>query len=152
MVIGHKDIEEVKALQVDNATIDRVSEVKFLSRVDPMLKKIKFFGNISKKLDKSTRILICNTIVAPHFSYCSTILYLSKNTHIERLQKQQRKSLLIIRRKITSHSCERSTWGGRMVLTKAFHTFLKRSPYILILACVTTSLRVVPQDSIFHHS
>ncbi len=114
MVLGHKNIENVKRLSVGNAVIDRVSEIKYLGCIideklnfnancnyvcKKMAKKTNFFGRISIKLNKSTRLLVYNTIIAPHINYCSTILFLSDKSHIDRIQKLQNKCMRIILRK-----------------------------------------------------
>lgn len=114
MVITHKVIDSMDPIKINGIAIERVSEMKYLGCIiddwlnfddncdhicKKMGKKISFFGRIAKKLDKVTRILIYNTIIAPHINYCSTILYLSAASHIERVQKLQNRCMRIILRK-----------------------------------------------------
>lgn len=114
MVLGHKNVENVNQINVGSAVIDRVSEIKYLGCIideklnfnsncdlmcKKMAKKTNFFGRISNKLNKSTRLLVYNTIIAPHINYCSTILFLSDKSHIHRIQKLQNKCMRIILRK-----------------------------------------------------
>lgn len=111
MVISHKKIDNLNPIVINGNAIERVYQMKYLGciiddRLDfddncnfvskKIAKKIGFLGRISKKLDKSTRILIYNTIIAPHIDYCSSILYLSTPSHIERLQRLQNRGMRII--------------------------------------------------------
>lgn len=114
MVLGHKNVLNVNQLNIGSASIERVSEIKYLGCIidekldfnancdyvcKKMAKKTNFFGRISNKLDKATRILVYNTIIAPHINYCSTILFLSDKSHIDRVQKLQNKCMRIMLRK-----------------------------------------------------
>lgn len=114
MVLGHKKIEKVDQLKIGEAVIDRVKVIKYLGcMIDEQLnfkqncdyvcrkmaKKVNFFGRISKCLDKTTKLLVYNTIIAPHIKYCSTILFLSDKSHVERIQKLQNKCMRIILKK-----------------------------------------------------
>lgn len=110
MVLGHKNVDNVNQISIGDA----VNEIKYLGCIideqlnfnancdyvcKKMAKKTNFFGRISNKLNKSTRLLVYNTIIVPHINYCSTILFLSDKNHIDRVQKLQNKCMRIILRK-----------------------------------------------------
>lgn len=80
MVLAHQHIADMDPIKISDAEIERVFDIKYLGciiddRLDfnknynfvckKMAKKINFFGRISKKLDKSTKILIYRIIFAP---------------------------------------------------------------------------------------
>ena len=122
MILGHRTVEVVNELKMGSAVIDRVNMIKYLGCVidekltfngncdyvcKKLAKKVNFFGRVSNKLDKATRILVYNTIIAPHIQYCSTILFLSNKTQLERIQKLQNKCMkIILRKKWRTHSNE----------------------------------------------
>lgn len=120
ILLCHKDVEEVNELRIGNVVIERTREIKYLGCIidekltfngncdyacKKLAKKVNFFSRISNRLDKETRILVYNTIIAPHISYCSTILFLSNKTQIERIQKLQNRCMkIILRKKWRTHS------------------------------------------------
>ena len=98
-------------LYIDGSKIDFVSEIKYLGVIlDPQLnfslhinyickklgKKIGFFARISKWLSLWTKKLVFNTIILPHFNYCSALLISCTQEDIYRLQLQQNKAMRII--------------------------------------------------------
>lgn len=97
--INGKNIEQVKNIKYLGAIID--NELKFYQHVDNMCKKISkkigFFKRIRNKIDTFTAINIYNTIIKPHFEYCSTLLYTCCNqSQKNRLQKLQNKCMRTI--------------------------------------------------------
>lgn len=111
MILSNREqLSDMKVI-IDGANIVRVSEIVYLGIViDDKLKfnnnmdyvckklgkKINFFSRISRKLDLESRITVYNTIVSPHFKYCSTIMFLSNETGLKRLQVFQNKAMRII--------------------------------------------------------
>ena len=102
---------EQNVVQINGENIERVNEFKYLGVViddkmslkpntdyvcKKLSKKIYFLGRIRKKLSITTAIKIYNAIVKPHFQYCSTILFLTSQGDIARLQKLQNKAMRII--------------------------------------------------------
>lgn len=61
-----------------------------------MAKKTNYLGRMAFKLNLESKITIYNTCIAPHLNYCSTILYQSSETQIQRLQKIQNKAMRYI--------------------------------------------------------
>lgn len=103
---------------LEGVQIEIVNEIKYLGIVidkdlkfDPhynyickkISKKIAFLRRIRSKISTITAIRIYNTIVKPHFEYCSTLLFLGSRQMKERLQKLQNKGMRCILR------CQRLT-------------------------------------------
>lgn len=59
-------------------------------------KKVGFFYRISKNLSYWTKLLVFNTIISPHFTYCISLLIASNNTEVRRLQLLQNKCMRTI--------------------------------------------------------
>lgn len=96
---------------IENIVIEKVSEMKYLGCfIDEKLnfgcnannickkvgKKLGFLGRISHKLDFLSKITVYNTIVMPHFRFCSTLLFLSSVSDIRRMQVLQNKAMRVI--------------------------------------------------------
>ena len=116
MVIGSKTncrkfVELNLGLNINGDAIDYVSEIKYLGvYLDPQLsfsshvdylckklgKKIGFFNRIASCLSQWSKMLIYNTIILPHFNYCSSLLISCTKNDIDRLQIQQNKAMRII--------------------------------------------------------
>ena len=96
--IGGENIELVTHIKYLGIIIDR--KLKFEMHVDyiskKVAKKINFMNRISKQLTQWSRLLIYNTIIMPHFTYCSTIFYLINQTQIAKLQLLQNRAMRII--------------------------------------------------------
>lgn len=89
-------IEKVNSIKYLGVIID--SGLKFHEHIEYICKKIGkkigFFKRIRNKICTLTAIKVFNTMIKPHFEYCSSILYSCCNqTHIERLQKLQNKAM-----------------------------------------------------------
>lgn len=59
-------------------------------------KKLGFAYRVSKHLTLYTRKTIYNTIIKPHFEYCSSILYMCNDTSISKLQLLQNRCMRFI--------------------------------------------------------
>lgn len=59
-------------------------------------KKLGFAYRVSKHLTLNTRKTIYNTIIKPHFEYCSSILYMCNDTNISKLQLLQNRCMRFI--------------------------------------------------------
>ena len=55
-----------------------------------------FFSRISHHISTKTKITVYNTIIKPHFDYCSTIMYLFDLNKISQLQRLQNRGMRII--------------------------------------------------------
>lgn len=98
VTIDGNSILETRIIKYLGVMID--SDLNFEANVDyvvkKMSKKIGFLGRNKNKMNKQTRLLYYNAVIAPHVDYCSSILFLASETQIEKLQKQQNKALRLI--------------------------------------------------------
>jgi hypothetical protein len=103
--IDNEKLENVNVMKYLGVYID--SHLKFDDHVSYVLRKagrkISYLGRIGKKLSRSTKTLIYNCIVAPHFDYCASILWNATDENIKKLQVLQNKAMRIILQ------CKRST-------------------------------------------
>lgn len=98
-------------IKINGTTIQRVYEMKYLGViVDPQLtfsthvdflckklgKKIGFFRRISNDLSPWSKMIVYNTIISPHFSYCNSLLLSCPQECINRLQVLQNKCMRIL--------------------------------------------------------
>lgn len=112
MVIYSSAIANINE-KVDGENIDYVNEINYLGViidnklsftkyvdciVKKVAKKINFFGRISVKLGLWAKILVYKTIIAPHFDYCSTVLFLVNEGDMYKLQKLQNRAMRVILR------------------------------------------------------
>lgn len=100
VVINGDEIEYVAEMKYLGIVID--DRLRFRNYVDFLVKKVAkkigFFGRISSKLNVWSKILVYKCIIAPHFEYCSTVLFLATEGDIQRLQKLQNRVMRIILR------------------------------------------------------
>lgn len=104
------DVNKLKIL-LNNKKVEIIQEVKYLGFVidhnlslqahlkyinNKLNKKLYFLSRISKQLSVFTRITVYNTIILPHFQYCSTLLYTMNKSQIANLQIIQNKAMRII--------------------------------------------------------
>lgn len=96
--IGDENIECVHDIKYLGVIID--DQLKFDKHTDNICKKASskagLLNRIKHKLKLENRICIYKTIVAPHFEYCSTILFLLNESRTKRLQKIQNKAMRAI--------------------------------------------------------
>lgn len=100
-------------LEIENTRIEQVNEIKYLGiKLDNKLnfknhiqytigkisKKVGFLKRIRKNINTMCAINIYNTIIKPHFDFCSTILFLGTNDEINRMQILQNKAMRTITR------------------------------------------------------
>lgn len=105
------DLGGLSDIEINNEVIERVDNFKYLGCIidkdlsfsehfkyitNKIAKKVNFLGRISEDLSSWAKQTIYNTIIAPHFYYCSTLLFLMNKTEINLLQKKQNKALRII--------------------------------------------------------
>jgi hypothetical protein len=97
-------------IKIDDIELQRVTEMKYLGVIiDDKLKfdsntnyiikkaakKINFIGRLSNKLTTNSKILLYKSLVAPHFDYCSSILFLANTGQFQDMQKIQNKMMRI---------------------------------------------------------
>ncbi len=113
MLISNRTSDINCEIKLNNYIIETVSEFKYLGVVvDEHLtfqkhaiylsgkinKKVGFLYRIGKYLSECTKLLIYKTIIAPHFNYCSTVIFMMNKTDLNDLQVAQNKALRCITR------------------------------------------------------
>ncbi|RWS09986.1 RNA-directed DNA polymerase from mobile element jockey-like protein, partial [Dinothrombium tinctorium] len=99
-VIKIKDdiVETVKSFKYLGVMFDE--HLSFKYHVEYITKKIgqrvNFLQRIGKNLSKWTKLLIYNTIILPHFDYCSSITWHQNKCDIQQLQIYQNKAMRCI--------------------------------------------------------
>lgn len=93
-------------VKINNVVIQKVKQFKYLGCiVDENLLFTDHCKYITNKIAKKINVLgrmswakltVYKTIIAPHFYFCSTLLFLMNNSDIETLQKKQNRALRII--------------------------------------------------------
>lgn len=111
MIITNRNIHIDCDVKIDNEDIERVEVMKYLGiQIDSKLnfkqninfiikkvsKKIYFLNRIKRKIPLNQRILLYKSIVAPHFDFCSSILYLASKVDMALFQKLQNKGMRMI--------------------------------------------------------
>lgn len=112
MFIGKKTVNRTTpVIHINSEYIEIVNSFKYLGIIidnklnfhehiqhiiKQIAKKIGVLYRASKQLTKHAIQTIYNTIIKPHFQYCSTILFLCTNTDIRKLQVQQNKVMRLI--------------------------------------------------------
>jgi hypothetical protein len=82
MVISYKkslSLDEVK-IKIDDIELQRVTEMKYFGVI--IDDKLKFDRNTNYTI----KILLYKSLVAPHFAYCSSILFLSNAGQFQDMQ------------------------------------------------------------------
>lgn len=111
MVIGYTSMLMNPHIKINNDEIECVKSIKYLGVIidsklnfnehcdyvcKKIAKKLAFLGRIRSKVSKACAINIYNTIILPHFNYCSTILFLCNQQQLQRLQILQNRGMRII--------------------------------------------------------
>ncbi len=107
MVISNKRIiNDNIEIKIGGNIIERVSEIKYLGVIiddklnflkhlqyvkKKLFAKLAMFRKIGSKLDAVTKVTLYKSLVAPHFDYCSSILFSLSESRIKELQKIQNK-------------------------------------------------------------
>lgn len=141
---------ELFALKINNDKIDWVQEIKYLGVIldsklnfkshfeytkKKITKKMYFLSRISPYLSIFTKMTIFQTIIQPHFDYCSTMLYLLNKNQLQCLQKLQNRGMRIILK------CNRYTPIKSMLETLNWLMVEKR----IYLRCMTFIFKLTNQ-------
>lgn len=101
VMLGDDEIERVTKFKYLGIWIDR--KLDFKTHAAEVIKKISFkvsyLFRCSPYLSTWAKKTIFNTLILPHFHYCSSILFLLKQNDISRLQKLQNRSMRVILKK-----------------------------------------------------
>ncbi len=115
MIVGSRqrpnNINSVPDILIGDHMIKRVSNKKFLSVVlDEQLnwhnhidnqyakisKNIALLRRAKRFLTENALITMYNSLVVPHFTYCSTVWHNENITHIDKLSKLQKRAARVI--------------------------------------------------------
>lgn len=96
---------------IDNENIEKVSEIKYLGvMIDENIdfnaqtnyickkagQKVGMLSRMRYKLKIEQRLTIYKAIIAPHFDYCSSIIFIMNDSQLERIQKIQNRAMRAI--------------------------------------------------------
>lgn len=105
------DITPTTIVRINNVQIEQVTKLKYLGVVidqnlcfsehhlyicNKVAKKVNLLRRINQDLSSWTKKSIYQSIIAPHFNFCSTILFLLSDSEISILQKKQNQAMRII--------------------------------------------------------
>lgn len=109
MIIRHPSMAApINKISVDGEELEIVNQIKYLGiMIDDKLdfkenvdyvckkvaKKVGVLSRLTNNITMGARITIYKTIIAPHFDYCSTLLFLSDHAAFDRLQKLQNRAM-----------------------------------------------------------
>lgn len=100
LVIENEEIEIVSKVKYLGITID--NELNLNEHVNYLCKKasskVGVLNRVKNKVKTEERITIYKTIIAPHFEYCPSILFLLSDNQIKRIQKIQNKAMRAVMR------------------------------------------------------
>lgn len=96
--IGQQIIERVEQIKYLGVLID--NRITMESQIDSIIKKasskINFLYRLKKKLTFETKKIVYNSIILPHFDFCSTLYIGCKNEQMNTLQVLQNRAMRII--------------------------------------------------------
>lgn len=109
MIISNKKIDKKDVnIYISGTKLEIESEIKYLGtiidenlsfdkNVNSVCKKIghkaSVMSRLSKELNINQKTMLYKTIVEPHFTYCASLLFLSSESDLQRLQMLQNKCL-----------------------------------------------------------
>lgn len=98
VMLNDKEIEEVNEIKYLGVIID--NQLKYSNHASyitkKIAKKINLLGRIGQDLTVWAKRTIYESIIKPHFNYCSSILFLLSNKEINILQKKQNWAMRIV--------------------------------------------------------
>lgn len=112
MILSRTSIEtDIIECKMGNDVIERVNQIKYLGiliddklcfdkQINECIKKVASKTNvlyrISRSLTFDTKKIVYNTIILPHFQYCSTVYFTCNKEQIAQLQKLQNRAMRLI--------------------------------------------------------
>ena len=103
----------LNSIEIDGEAIESVYQFKYLGviidhklnfkeNVDYVCKKaakkVGILSRLAKNLTFGARVSIYKSVIAPHFDYCSSLLFLCNEASMDRLQKIQNKAMRVVLR------------------------------------------------------
>jgi hypothetical protein len=152
MLFTNKSMVNVR-LFMDGQSVERVSSLKYLGVViDEKLKFQHHLNFVSKKAGKKfgvlcrlnkdltfwSKILVYKSIIAPHFEYCTSILFLFSDTQMYQLQKIQNRCMRLVLR------CGRRVPVRAMLATLGWLSVKQRVYYKTLQLIKKIKLGLVP--------
>jgi hypothetical protein len=101
-------------------------------------KKINFIKRLGHKLNKSAKITLYNAIIAPHFDYCSSILFLANEGEFSQLQILQNRIMRTIL------NCRRTTPRKDMLARLGFMSVKQRVIYNTMTLIYKMEMKLLP--------
>lgn len=98
-------------IEINGAKIEKTDQIKYLGVIiDDQLnfkennlyiskkvaKKIGFFARIAKNMTTSAKINVYKSIIAPHFDYCSSLLFVADGEDSNMFQKLQNRAMRVV--------------------------------------------------------
>lgn len=111
MVIGRQCDDLNISLVIDGEQLEQVSQMKYLGVIidaqlafknhseyvaSKMAKKTNFLRRIRNRLDEKTSLLLFKSLIAPHYDFCSSVLFLMNDSSLRSLQLIQNRAMRII--------------------------------------------------------
>lgn len=111
MIIGERNPDVQIDLKIGNEKLERVTRMKYLGVViDDQLtfkehceylekkiaKKVGFLSRIRNRVNRETSLLLYKSLIAPHYDFCSTILFMLNESNLHSLQKLQNRAMRVI--------------------------------------------------------
>jgi hypothetical protein len=99
MVLNSSNLNELK---MDGTNLERVTTIKYLGIminenmtfkqntelvIRKISKKVYFLTRMKKMIGRKNKIFFYKTLIQPHLDYCSSILFLSCDQELKRIQK-----------------------------------------------------------------
>lgn len=152
MIIGKtNNLDTDYYLKINDTNIERVTFFSYLGIiidlklkfhdyvhlvVKTLARKLRVLYRASSKLTCEAKKNMYNTMIRPHFTYCSTNLFLCNKTDIDKLQVQQNKTMRLILK------CNRET-----LISDMLHklNWLSVSQLIYLCLSITCKKNMLPQ-------
>lgn len=98
LTLNDQVISQVECIDYLGVKLDQ--NLSFDPHVDRVIAKISralgVLKRVSPFIDQDTKLTLFNTIVLPHFDYCSTVWDICSENHINKLQRLQNRAMRII--------------------------------------------------------
>lgn len=142
------------ALYLNDEEIQCVVDIKYLGiHIDNKLKfdlhanyickkiskKIGFFSRIRNKVSYDCAVILYNTLILPHYNYCSSVLFMCDNVKINRLQVLQNKAMRIILK------CDRYTHIQNMLTSLNWMNVQQNIKFNVIIFVFRIKYKIYPE-------
>lgn len=154
LVTTRRTNENSRRVQIDGEEIERVETIKYLGvmldeklnfneHIDYTIRKAaRKFGvlcRISRYLTTEAKINVYTSLIAPHFDYCASILFLATRQQLKRMQILQSKVMRLILK------CDRLTPRQRMLESLQWMSVRQRIEYNTLVFVFRVTKGMAPQ-------